>query len=65
MQQISRLRKEKGLSMYRLAQISGVSEPAIRKWESAGIEHAEYSSVAKVARALEVQMEDLDDGEGR
>lgn len=63
--EIARLRKEAGLSRYRLASMAGVSEKSVRNYEAKGIENAQYGVVKRLAHALGVPMDDLegeDDG---
>lgn len=35
---------------------------AVKKWETRGIEHAQYGAMRRLARALGVPMDELDDG---
>lgn len=62
MQQIRRLREERGWSRERLAKAAGVTMEAVKKWETRGIEHAQYGAMRRLARALGVPMDELDDG---
>lgn len=49
-----------------LAEAVGVSVPAVSKWEREGTARAQLALMARVARALEVPMEDLlDESEER
>lgn len=61
--EIARLRKEAGLSRYRLAVMAGVTEKTIRNYEAEGVENARYGAVKRLAHALGVLMEDLE-GDG-
>lgn len=60
-QRITALRRERGLSKYRLARLAGVTEQAVGKWERRGVATAQFALMARVAQALGVPMEDLDD----
>ena len=56
---IAVLLRERGMSAYRLSRDSGVSRSVISKWERAGLERAELGCLVRVARVLEVHVEDL------
>lgn len=60
---IARLRGEAGLSRFRLAAMAGVTEKTISNWERRGIADARYGAVKRLARALGVPMEDLEEEE--
>lgn len=60
---IARLRREAGLSQYRLAVMVGVTEKTVRNWERRGIADAKYGAAKRLARALGVPMEDLEEEE--
>jgi DNA-binding phage protein len=52
-----RLRRGKGMTRYRLAKLSGVTEPAIRKLETGS--DPKLSTLMKLSRALDVTICDL------
>ncbi|WP_276869200.1 helix-turn-helix transcriptional regulator [Enorma massiliensis] len=56
---VAKLRRQRGISAYRLAKEAGVSRSMLTKWERDGIYHAELGCAVKVARALRVPVEDL------
>lgn len=56
---IERICRERGTTRYRLSKDSGVSEAVLWKWERAGLDRAQFGLVLRVARALEVPVEDL------
>lgn len=60
---IARLRREAGLSQYRLAVMVGVTEKTVWSWERRGIADAKYGAAKRLARALGVPMEDLEEEE--
>lgn len=60
---IAELRKEAGLSRYRLAAMAGVAEKSIRNYEAKGIGNARYGAVKRIAHVLGVLMEDLEEEE--
>lgn len=60
---IAELRKEAGLSRYRLAAMAGVAEKSVRNYETKGIGNARYGAVKRIARSLDVLMEDLEEEE--
>lgn len=62
MQRIRELREQRGLTRSQLAEMAGVTMEAVKKWETRGIEHAQYGAMRRLARALGVPMDELDDG---
>ena len=63
MNEIRRLRKKAGLSQFKLAVRAGVTETTIRNWERRGIADAKYGAAKRLARALGVPMDDLEEEE--
>ena len=57
MNKIERLRKEKGMSRYRLAKLSGLDYVTIMKIERNG--EARLSSLRKIAKALGVTIQEV------
>ena len=57
MNKIERLRKEKGVSRYRLAKLSGLDYVTIMKIERNG--EARLSSLRKIAKALGVTIQEV------
>lgn len=62
-QQITRSLGESGITAAELARRARVSRAAITQWQRKGIGRGQYAALRRVARALDVPMEDLDDGE--
>lgn len=56
---VQRLCKERGITVYRLAEASGVAHDTIYGWRKRGLDGATLGCVLKVARALGVRVEDL------
>lgn len=56
---IKKLRKEKGLSQDKLSRLADVAHATIIKIESGGIKSPTIDTVQKIAKALEVQVDDL------
>jgi len=56
---IKKYRKEKELSQDRLSRLADVSHATIIKIESGGIQSPTIDTVQKIAKALEVQVDDL------
>ena len=65
MTSVERLRRERGMSQRELGRASGVPGQVISRWERVGTDRASFALMARVARALEVPMEDLLDGPAR
>lgn len=56
---IRKLRRAKGISMYRLAKEAGITEPVVRGLESGKKRFPRAETLAKVARVLDCRIEDL------
>jgi len=56
---IKKYRKEKGLSQDKLSRLADVAHATIIKIESGGIQSPTIDTVQKIAKALEVGVEDL------
>ena len=56
---IKKYRKEKGLSQDKLSRLADVSHATIIKIESGGIQSPTIDTVQKIAKALDVGVEDL------
>lgn len=61
-QQITRLLRERGITSAECARRARVTRAALSKWQKAGVARGQYAALRRVARALDVPMEDLDDG---
>jgi transcriptional regulator with XRE-family HTH domain len=56
---IKKLRQAKGLSQDRLSKLADVSYNSIIKLETSGITNPTIETLQKIAKALEVQVDDL------
>jgi len=56
---IKKYRKERGLSQDKLSRLADVSHATIIKIESGGIQSPTIDTVQKIAKALDVGLEDL------
>jgi len=56
---IKKYRKEKGLSQDKLARLADIAHATIIKIESGGIQSPTIDTVQKIAKALEVDVDDL------
>ncbi|MBT3729817.1 helix-turn-helix transcriptional regulator [bacterium] len=56
---IRKLRKAKGLSQDRLSRLADISHATIIKIESGGIQSPTIDTVQKIAKALDVSLDDL------
>jgi len=56
---IKKYRKEKGLSQDKLARLADVAHATIIKIESGGIQSPTIDTVQKIAKALDVSLDDL------
>lgn len=58
---ISSLRKDKGMTQLELAEIMGVTDKAVSKWER-DLSRPDINSIPKLAEILEISVEDLIQG---
>ena len=56
---IKKYRKEKGLSQDKLARLADIAHATIIKIESGGIQNPTIDTVQKIAKALDIGLEDL------
>ena len=56
---IRRLRRAKGITMYRLAKEAGITEPVVRGLESGKKRFPRAETLAKIAKVLDCKIEDL------
>ena len=56
---IKKLRKQKGLSQDRLSKLSDISYNTVIKLESGGITNPSIDTIQKLAKALNVSVDDL------
>ncbi len=56
---LTKIRKDKGWSQEKLAQESGISYNTLIKIERSGIENPKIDTVIKLAKALEVTIDEL------
>jgi transcriptional regulator with XRE-family HTH domain len=56
---IRKYRKEKGLSQDKLARLADIAHATIIKIESGGIQSPTIDTVQKIAKALDVKVDDL------
>lgn len=61
-QQITRLLRERGITAAECARRARVSRAVLTRWQRIGIARGQYAALRRVAAALDVPMEDLDDG---
>lgn len=56
---INKLCESKGLTLYRLARMAGITDRALYKYEREGLNKAQFGCLVKVAKALDCRLEDL------
>ena len=56
---IKELAEHKGLSLWKLAEITKLSPNAFYKWEKNGLDKAQFGVMLKVAKALNCGLDDL------
>ena len=61
---INELAASKGISIYRLARMVGMTDRALYKYERAGLDKAQFGCMVRIAEALGCSLEDLYRKEG-
>ena len=56
---IKEIREEKGISQYRLAQLTGINRSTINRYENGLIQKASFDNLLKICEALEVDIKDI------
>lgn len=56
---IKELADAKGMSLWKLSQLAGLTPNALYKWERVGLAKAQFGALRKVAKVLGCKLEDL------
>lgn len=56
---IIEIRKEKGISRYRLSQLTGISESTLLRYENGDIKKASFENIIKICEALEIDVKEI------
>jgi transcriptional regulator with XRE-family HTH domain len=56
---IKEVREEKGISQYRLAQLTGINRSTINRYENGLIQKVSFDNLLKICEALEVDIKNI------
>ena len=56
---IKKVREEKGISRYRLAQMTGIHRSSIKRYEEGDIKKISFEHLLKVFNALDIDIKEL------
>lgn len=58
-EKIVEIRKAKGMSRYRLAQLTGISESTLLRYENGDIKKASFENIMKICKVLEIDIKEI------
>ena len=61
---INEIAASKGISIYRLARMVGMTDRALYKYERVGLDKAQFGCMVRIAKVLNCSLEDLYEKEG-
>ena len=56
---IKELRESKGMSQYRLAEITGINRSTINRYENGSIQKISFDNLLKICEALEIDIKEI------
>ena len=56
---IKEIREEKGISQYRLAELTGINRSTINRYENGLIQKVSFDNLLKICEALEVDIKNI------
>ena len=56
---IKEIREEKGISQYRLAQLTGINRSTINRYEKGLIQRVSFDNLLKICEALEIDIKEI------
>ena len=56
---IKKIREEKGISRYRLAQLTGIHRSSIKRYEEGEIKKISFEHLLKICNALDIDIKEL------
>ena len=56
---IKEIREEKGISQYRLAQLTGINRSTINRYENGLIQKVSFDNLLKICEALEIDIKNI------
>ena len=58
-EKIKKLRESKGISQYRLAELTGINRSTINRYENGSIQKISFDNLLKICEALEIDMKEI------
>ncbi len=58
-EKIVEIRKSKGMSRYRLSQLTGISESTLLRYENGDIKKASFENIMKICKVLEIDIKEI------
>ena len=58
-EKIKNLRESKGISQYRLAELTGINRSTINRYENGSIQKISFDNLLKICGALEIDIKEI------
>ena len=58
-EKIKELRESKGISQYRLAELTGINRSTINRYENGSIQKISFDNLLKICKALETDIKNI------
>lgn len=58
-EKIKKLRESKGISQYRLAELTGINRSTINRYENGSIQKISFDNLLKICEALEIDIKEI------
>ena len=58
-EKIKSLRESKGISQYRLAELTGINRSTINRYENGSIQKISFDNLLKICEALEIDIKEI------
>ena len=58
-EKIKELRENKGISQYRLAELTGINRSTINRYENGSIQKISFDNLLKICEALEIDIKEM------
>lgn len=58
-ERIKELRESKGISQYRLAELTGINRSTINRYENKSIQKISFNNLLKICEALEIDIKEI------
>ena len=56
---LKKIREEKGMSRYRLSQLTGIHQSTLKRYEDGEIQKINFENFFKICEALEIDVEEI------